>query len=156
MFCYTEDHRIWRFGQTFYKFQTIWMGLPWLNCGALVARLFRVQASIQSVKASVSFAPFLALCSKSTCFSPWFCVSRPSQYNMISFEFNLICGFFAFFKLIVWADGINECGWCLGGGRGFWLKATHPMPSVSWIFHHSLHVLINYIVLIVPGILCPL
>ena len=24
----------------------------------------------------------------------------------------------AFFWLIVWADGINKCGWCLAGGRG--------------------------------------
>ena len=31
---------------------------------------------------------------------------------------NLISGFFAFFWLIVWVDGINKCGWCLAGGNG--------------------------------------
>ena len=35
-----------------------------------------------------------------------------------SCELNLISGFFAFLWLIVWADGINKCGWCLAGGRG--------------------------------------
>ena len=30
----------------------------------------------------------------------------------------VISGFFGFFWLIVWADGINKCGWCLAGGRG--------------------------------------
>ena len=31
---------------------------------------------------------------------------------------DVISGFFAFFWLIVWADGINKCGWCLAAGRG--------------------------------------
>ena len=31
---------------------------------------------------------------------------------------NLISGFFVFFWLIVWADGIHKCGWCLAGGKG--------------------------------------
>ena len=31
---------------------------------------------------------------------------------------NLISGFFAFFRLVVWVDGINKCGWCPAGGRG--------------------------------------
>ena len=40
------------------------------------------------------------------------------QCNIISWELNLISGFFAFFWLIVWADGINKCAWCLAEGRG--------------------------------------
>ena len=42
----------------------------------------------------------------------------------------VISGFFGFFWLIVWADGINKCGW---------LKGLHQIPSLSWIFHHSSH-----------------
>ena len=42
----------------------------------------------------------------------------PRQYDMICWELNLISGFFAFFWLVVWADGINKRGWCLAGGRG--------------------------------------
>ena len=53
--------------------------------------------------------------------------------------FNLISGFFAFFWFIAWADGINKSGWCLAGGRGCWLKGLIQIPSVSWLFHHSLH-----------------
>ena len=49
--------------------------------------------------------------------STGFCVRRPRQYDTICVELNLISGFFAFFWLIVWADGINKCGWCLAGGR---------------------------------------
>ena len=71
--------------------------------------------------------------------SPGFCVRRPRQYNTICWELNLISGFFAFLWLIVWADGINKCGWCLAGGRGCWLKGPHQIPNVSWIFHYSLH-----------------
>ena len=66
-------------------------------------------------------------------------VNNPRQYDTICWELNPISGFFAFFWLIVWADGIDKCGWCLAGGRGFWLKGLHQIPSVSWIFHHSLH-----------------
>ena len=32
--------------------------------------------------------------------------------------------------MIVWADGVNGCGWCLAGGRGCWLFLALP---------HSLH-----------------
>ena len=81
----------------------------------------------------------LGLGSKSTSLSPGFCVHRPRQYDTICWELNLISGFFAFFWLIVWVDGINKCGWCLAGGRGCWLQGPHQIPSVSWIFHLSLH-----------------
>ena len=37
-------------------------------------------------------------------------------------------GFFDFFWLIVWAYGINKCGWCLAGGKGWWLKGPHQIP----------------------------
>ena len=46
-------------------------------------------------------------------------------------------GFFVFFRLFVWVDGINKCWWCLAGGRGCWLNGRHHIPSVSWIFHLS-------------------
>ena len=87
--------------------------------------------------------PLLALGSKCTSLSPGFCVHRPRQYDTICWELNLICGFFAFFWFIIWADGINKCDWCLAGGRGCWLKGLHQIPSVSWIFHHSLHLHID-------------
>ena len=83
--------------------------------------------------------PLLRLGSKYTCLSPGFCVRRPRQYDMICWELNFISGFFAFFWLLVWADGINKCSWYLAGGRGCWLKGMHQIPSVSCIFHHSLH-----------------
>ena len=54
----------------------------------------------------------------STSLSPGFCVPRPEQHNTISWELNFISGFFAFFWLIVWTDGINNGGWCLAGGKG--------------------------------------
>ena len=80
--------------------------------------------------------PLLGLGSKSTSLSPGFCVRRPRQYDTICWELDLISGFFVFFLLIVWADGINKCGWCLAGDRGCWLKGPHQIPSVSWICHH--------------------
>ena len=40
--------------------------------------------------------------------------------------------------LIVWTDGVNNCGWCLAGDRGCLLRNLHQIPSVSWLFHHSL------------------
>ena len=100
--------------------------------------------------------PLLGLGSKSTSLSPGFSVRRPRQYNTICSELNLISGFFAFFWFIVWADGINKCGCYLAGSRGCWLKGPHQIPSVSWIFYHSLHFRIYQIVSYVPRILCPL
>ena len=100
--------------------------------------------------------PLLWMGSKSTSVGPGFCVHRPRQHDTISWELNLISGFFVFFFWVfVWADGINKYGWCLAGGRGCWLKGLHQVPSVSWIFHHSLHFHIDQIVPFVPGILCP-
>ena len=63
---------------------------------------------------------FVRLGSKSTTFSPAFCVCRPRKYYHISRDLNLISEFVVFFLLIVWADGINKCGWCLAGCRGCW------------------------------------
>ena len=51
--------------------------------------------------------------------------------NTICWELNLISRFFAFLWLIVWADGINKCDWCLAGGRRCSLKGLHQIPSVS-------------------------
>ena len=48
-----------------------------------------------------------------TSLSPGLSVRRPRQYDSICWELNLISGFFAFFWLSVWADGINKCGWFL-------------------------------------------
>ena len=79
----------------------------------------------------------LVLCSKSTTLSLGFSLHRPSQYNTICWESNLIPGIFAFFWLIVWADGINKYGWCVAGGRGSWLKGLHQIPRVSFIIPHS-------------------
>ena len=100
--------------------------------------------------------PLLGLCSKSTCLSPWFSICSPRQYSTIRWQLNLISGFFAFFWWTVWAGGINKCGWRLAGGRGCCLKGPHQIPSVSWIFHHSLYFHIYQIVSFVPRILCPL
>ena len=83
--------------------------------------------------------PLLGLGSKPTSLSPGFCVRRPRQYDSIYWQLNLISGFFTFFWLIVYTDGINKCGWCLAGGRGSWLKGLHQILSVSWIFDHSLY-----------------
>ena len=100
--------------------------------------------------------PLLGLSSKSTSCSSGFCVRRPRHYNTICWELNLSSGFIAFFWLIVWVDGVNKCGWCLGGGRGSWLNGPHQIPSVSWTYHHFLHFLIYLIVSFVPEILCRL
>ena len=74
---------------------------------------------------------------------------------MIRLELDLISGLFSLFWLIVWADEVNKCGWCLAGGRGCWLKGPHQIPSVSWIYHHSLYFHIYQIASFIPGILCP-
>ena len=99
--------------------------------------------------------PLVGLCSKSTCLSPWFSICSPRQYGTICWQLNLISGFFAFFWLTVWAGGINKCGWRLAEGRGCCLKGPHQIPSVSWIFHHSLYFHIYQIVSFVPRILYP-
>ena len=57
------------------------------------------------------------------------------------FGVGTVSGIFALPCLIVWADKINKFGWCLAGGRGCWLDSPHEIPSVSWIFHHSSHIL---------------
>ena len=98
----------------------------------------------------------LGLSSKSTSLSPGFCVCKPRQYETICWELNLISRFFAFFWLIVWADGITKSGWFLAGSRGCWLKGPHQIPSVSWIYHHPLHFHIYHITSFAPVILCPL
>ena len=64
------------------------------------------------------YIPLLWQGSKSTSLSPGFCVRRPRQYDMIRWELDPISRFFAFSWLIVCADGINKCGWCLAGGWG--------------------------------------
>ena len=71
--------------------------------------------------------PLLGLGFKSTSFSPGFCVCRTRQYNLICWELNLISGFFAFSWLIIWADKIKKCGWCLAGGRG--MLTLGPAPD---------------------------
>ena len=52
----------------------------------------------------------LGLGSKSTSLSPGFCVHTSRQYDTISWKLNLISGFFVFFRLFVWTDGINVGG----------------------------------------------
>ena len=54
--------------------------------------------------------PLLRLRSKSTSLSPGFCVHRSRQYITICWKLNLISGFFVFFRLFVWTDGINKFG----------------------------------------------
>ena len=60
----------------------------------------------------------LGLGSKSTSISPGFCVRRPRQFDMICCEFGLFSVSFVSSWMIVWANGVNGCGWCLAGGRG--------------------------------------
>ena len=54
--------------------------------------------------------PLLGLGSKSTSISPGFCVHKPRQYDPICWEWNLMTGFFAFFWVILWVDGIKNVG----------------------------------------------
>ena len=65
--------------------------------------------------------PVLGLGSKSTSLSPEFYACRSRQYNSMCWKLNLISRLYDFSWLIVWTDGINKCGWCLGGGRWCWL-----------------------------------
>ena len=98
----------------------------------------------------------LGMGSTSTSLSPGFCVRRPRQYNTICWELNLISGLFVFFWLIVWADEINKCGWCLPGGKGCWLKGLHQIPRITSLYHHSVHFHIYHIVSFLVGHLCAL
>ena len=54
---------------------------------------------------------------KSTSLSTGFCVCRPRQYDTICWKLDLFSGFFVSYWKIVWADGVNGCGWCLAGRR---------------------------------------
>ena len=44
-------------------------------------------------------------------------IGQCNKYNLICWKFDLFLGFFVSSWLIVWADGINGCGWCPEGGR---------------------------------------
>ena len=91
--------------------------------------------------------PLFRPSSKSTSVSPGFCVSSPRQYDAISWELNLISWFFAFFWLVVWADGVNKCGWCLVGGSGYWLKGLHQITSeVEYLSFLTLSPLLDYLI----------
>ena len=77
--------------------------------------------------------PLSGLVCKSTCLRAGFCVCRSRQYDRICWELDLICGFLDFSWLIVWLDVINECGWCLAGGRRvFWLKSLFRVPALLY------------------------
>ena len=89
-----------------------------MSVRAVRCDLFSSAVFLPSFSMLVLSLPLLGPGSKSTSFSPGFCVPRPRQYDVICWELNLISGFFAFFWLIVWADEINESGWCLAEGRG--------------------------------------
>ena len=58
----------------------------------------------------IFLVPLLQLGAKSTFLSPGFCVHMPRQYVTICWKLNLISGFFVFFRLFVWTDGINKFG----------------------------------------------
>ena len=60
-------------------------------------------------------------------------VVQNGQYDTICWEFDLFSESFVSSWMIVWADGVNRCGWCLAGGRECWLEGLHQIPSVSWI-----------------------
>ena len=117
--------------------------VPYIKCAGIH---MWVQAVWYDLFSSGVFLPYfsmmilsqslLGLGSTSTSLSPGICVCRPRQYDRICWELNLISGFFPFFCWIIWADGIDKCGWCLAGGRECWLYGPHQIPSVSWIFHH--------------------
>ena len=93
----------------------MWVQAVWYNL--LSSGVFLTYFSMLILSLSL-----LGLGSKSTSLSSGFCVRRARQYNSICWELNLVSGFFAFFWLIVWADGINKWGWHLAGGRGCWLS----------------------------------
>ena len=75
--------------------------------------------------------PLLGLGSKSTSFSPGFCdIGQGSTIRFVGSWISFLRSFF-FFRLFLWADGINKCWCCLSGGRRCWLKGQHHIPSVS-------------------------
>ena len=93
---------------------------------SLIKRKYRLYSTIINLNIKqryfitqhVDLVPILGLGSTSTSLRPGFCVRRRRQYNTICWELNLISGPFIFFWLIVWADEIDKCGWCLPGGKG--------------------------------------
>ena len=100
--------------------------------------------------------PLLGLGFKSTSLSPGFCVRRPRQYDTICWELNLISGFFTFFWLIVWADGIRSVAGVLQEAEGADSRAhTRSQVYVEYIII-SLHFHIDHIASFLPGIPCPL
>ena len=45
-------------------------------------------------------------------------VGQGSTIRLVGSWISFLDSLFFFSWLIVWADGINKCGWCLAGGRG--------------------------------------
>ena len=144
----------WRRSDRVYLGWCVW-GSVW---GSLEIELRDNQSRL--TRASVLLARLLALSSKSTSLStgnhvwvqavqhdlfssevflPYFSmlILLLSLLGLGSKSTSLSPGFFVFFRLFVWADGINKCCSCLPGGMGCWLKRRRHIPSVSWIFHLS-------------------
>ena len=59
--------------------------------------LFSVVFFVLGCSLLILSLPLLKLGSKSTCLCSGFCVRRPRQYNVISWEFDIFWGFFCFF-----------------------------------------------------------
>ena len=59
-------------------------------------------------------------------------VGTPRQYNTIYWKLDLNSSFFVFSWLIVWADKINKCGWCLPEGKDLTGK-LEPDPKCKLI-----------------------
>ena len=75
------------------------------------------------------------------------------QGNTIGFDGRIFFhDFFVSSWLIFWVDGINGHSWCLARSRGCWVKGSHQIPSLSWMFHDSQHFCIHYIVSFEPRI----
>ena len=109
------------------------------------SRLYNATCFLLAVSCFCMFIlslPLLGLGSKSTCLSPGFCVCRPRKFKTICLKLDLISRFFVFSWLIVCADRINDCGWCLAGGRGSRLKG--PNKLYNNIYHHFLYFHLSY------------
>ena len=68
--------------------------------------------------------PLLGLSSMSVSLSPWLCLPRPRECDMICWKVDLISRFFTFFLLVVWVDGM----W-LGSWRKQGMLTQGPAPD---------------------------
>ena len=123
----------------------MWGQVVWYN-------LFSVVFFVLGCSLLILSLPLLKLGSKSTCLCSGFCVRRPRQYSVISWEFDIFWGFFCFF--LVHCLGRWSQWMCLlcNRMRGILTQGPAPDPKCKLNISSSSHFHIHYTASFVPRI----